>query len=253
MASTTATTTPIPPDSAMLDAPAPSPVETAPPRIRGLVPEQRVVLRGIGWDGFEAILKIIGDQPAVRLTYDRGDLELMSPSIDHEVFKKRFARMIEVLTEELDIPCEAAGSTTWRKQLTDRGLEPDECYYIANAERIAGRRQIDLNVDPPPDLAFEVEISRSALDRMGIYAALRVPEIWRFDGERLIVERLQPDGTYASHTTSLQLPFLELDRLVDWIYEADGVVQTTWIRRFREWARAELAPRLGERGNIDRL
>jgi Uma2 family endonuclease len=244
MAITTATTATAPPDAAIPADPAPSAAQSAPPRARALVPEQRVVLRGIGWGGFEAILKIIGDQPGIRLTYDRGDLELMSPSVSHEVFKKRFARMVEALTEELDIPCEAAGSTTWKQQLADRGLESEESYYIANSGRVAGRRHIDLNVDPPPDLAIEVEISRSALDRMGIYAALKVSEIWRFGGERVIVEVLQPDGTYASQTTSSQLPFLELDRLVDWIYEADGVSQTTWIRRFREWVRAELAPRL---------
>jgi Putative restriction endonuclease len=195
MASTTATTTTVSPDPMIPAALAPSasPAEPARPLAQSPVPEQRVVLRGIGWDGFEAILEAVGDQPAVRPTYDRGDLELMSPSIDP-------------------------------------------------------------NVDPPPDpdLALEVEISRSVLDRMGIYAALRIPEIWRFDGERPIVERLQLDGTSASHTTSLPLPLPELDRLVDWIFEADGVVQTTWIHRFREWARTERAPRLGERGNIDR-
>src|SRR4051794_34561807 len=100
-------------------------VETTKPRT--LDPEQRVVLRGIGWEGYETILAIVGDQ-AVRLTYDRGDLELMSPSHDHEYFKKRFARLIETLTLELNLPCEGAGSTTWRKKLEECGLEPDECY-----------------------------------------------------------------------------------------------------------------------------
>lgn len=217
----------------------------APPRRLALAPEQRVVLRGIGRQGFEAILQAIGDQAAVRLTYDRGDIELMAPSIDHEVFKKRFARLIETLTEELNITCEAAGSTTWRSLLADRGLEPDECYYLAHAALIAGRRIIDLSVDPPPDLAVEIEIHPGALDRMAIYAALKVPEVWRFDGRNLIVFWLQPDGTYVPRATSRQLPFLDLDRLVEWVHEADGVVQTAWIRRFREYVRVELAPRLG--------
>src|SRR3954454_19090485 len=165
------------------------------PRPRTSEPEPRIVLRGVGWEGYERMLELVGDRP-IRLTYDRGDLELMVPSHDHERYKSLLGRLIETLTLELDLPCDAAGSTTWRKQLEDRGLEPDECYYLANAERVSGRK-IDLEVDPPPDLAIEVEISRSALDRMGIYAALGVPEVWRFDGETLRVAQLRADGTYA--------------------------------------------------------
>ncbi|MFI5453861.1 MAG: Uma2 family endonuclease [Isosphaerales bacterium] len=236
-------TTTTPPTTSTAPA-TPASLATVERRARALGPEQRVVLRGIGWDGYETILKVVGDQPAVRLTYDRGDLEFMSPSVDHEVFKTRFGRLIEALTVELNIPCEGAGSTTWKKQLEDRGLEPDECYYIANAERVAGRRNIDLNVDPPPDLAIEVEISRSALDRMGIYAALKVPEVWRFDGETLTVDVLEDNGTYVSQTASPSFPFLPLDRVVDWLYEADTMGQTIWIRRFLEWVRTELTPRL---------
>ena len=221
-------------------------VGSAPSRPGPLVPEQRVLLRGIDWNAFETILKAIGDQPAIRLTYDHGDLEFMSPSVDHEVFKKRFARLIQTLTMVLDIPCEGAGSTTWKKMLEQRGLEPDECYYIANSARVAGRRDIDLNLDPPPDLAVEIEISRGALNCMSIYAALRVSEVWRFNGETLIVECLQEDGTYAPRTTSPSFPFLPLDRLVKWVNEADSMSQTNWIRQFSEWVRDELAPRYGQ-------
>src|SRR4051812_13300717 len=99
----------------------PPSLAAVPPRAKIPVPEQRVVLRGIGWDGYETILKLVGDRPAVRLTYDRGDLELMSPSVDHEVFKTRFGRLIETLTMELNIPCEGAGSTAWKKLLEDKG------------------------------------------------------------------------------------------------------------------------------------
>ena len=221
--------------------PTARPIKTQP------VPEQRFLLRGVGWEGYETLLALLGDRP-IRLTYDRGDVELMSPSHDHECFKTRLGRLVETLTMELDIPCEGAGSTTWRKQIEDRGLEPDECYYIANADRVAGRRNLDLTVDPPPDLAIEVEISRSALDRMGIYAALKVPEVWRFDGESLTVYLLQADGTYAPSPTSRSLPFLPLDELVDWLHRADEMGQTAWIRQFREWVREELAPRLENPG-----
>ena len=214
--------------------PTARPIKTQP------VPEQRFVLRGVGWEGYETLLALVGDRP-IRLTYDRGDVELMSPSQDHECFKTRLGRLVETLTMELDIPCEGAGSTTWRKQIEDRGLEPDECYYIANADRVAGRRNLDLTVDPPPDLAIEVEISRSALDRMGIYAALGVPEVWRFDGEMF---RVAAPGRWhlRDQPASPSLPFLPLDELVDWLHRADEMGQTAWIRQFREWVREELAP-----------
>jgi Uma2 family endonuclease len=218
-----------------------SAVETGPGK---LIPEQRVVLSDMGWEGYEAMLKLIGDRP-IRLTYDRGDLELMVPSLDHERYKSLLGRLIETLTLELDLPCDAAGSTTWRKQFEDRGLEPDECYYLSNAGRVAGRK-VDLSVDPPPDLAIEVEISRSALNRMGIYAALGVPEVWRFDGETLRVEQLQPDGTYREVAVSPSFPFLPLNEVVRWLRLADTMGQTPWLRQFREWVRDELGPRVQE-------
>ena len=115
----------------------------------------------------------------------------MTTSQEHEEFGYLLGRVVDILTEELDLPCKCVGRMTWRREVLDRGLEADDCFYLANAPLVRGKK-LDLSVDPPPDLAIEVEISRSALDRMGIYAALRVPEIWRYDGETLRVERLQP-------------------------------------------------------------
>jgi Uma2 family endonuclease len=167
----------------------------------------------------------------------------MSPSPDHHRFKTLLGRLIEITTMELDIPCDGLGSSTWRKVLEEKGIEADEWYYIANSARVAGRFDIDLNFDPPPDLAIEIEISRSALYRMGIYAALGVAEVWRFDGETLIVDVLQADGCDVARSNSPSLPFLPLDRLVEWIHEADGVNQTTWIRRFRQCVLEEFGTR----------
>jgi Uma2 family endonuclease len=212
------------------------------PRPRTLIPEQRVVLYGVGWEGYETILKLIGDRSVPRLTYDRGDLELMAPSYEHEAFKRGLGRIIDAVTEELRIPCIAAGSTTWRRKLKDRGLEPDECFYLASFPRVRGKKKIDLEIDPAPDLAIEVEISRSALDRMGVYAALGVGEVWRFDGETLTVETLQADGSYTPAAVSPSLPMLPLDEVVRWLRLAEEIEDhSEWGRRFREWVRAELA------------
>ena len=168
----------------------------------------------------------------------------MTPSLDHERFRHLLGRVVDVVTEELLIPCISAGSTTWRREGLDRGLEPDECFYLANTGRVRGKK-IDLRVDPPPDLAIEIEISCSALGRMGIYAALGVPEVWRYDGETLQVERLQDDRTYATSDRSLSFPFLPLDDIVRFLQQGDAMDQGDWRRQFRAWVRDELVPSNG--------
>jgi Uma2 family endonuclease len=219
-------------------------------RSRTLTPESRFVLHDVGWEGYDTLLNLIGDR-AIRLTYDQGSVELMAPSQDHEQYRRLLGKMIDILVDELHLPCILAGSTTWRIKDRDRGLEPDDCFYLANAERVRGKK-IDLSVDPPPDLAVEIEISRSALDRLGTYAALRVPEVWRFDGETLVVELLQDDRTYAPSTTSLNFPFLPLDEFVRFLKQAESMDHSELGREFRRWVRDELIPRLaGGRANDD--
>jgi Uma2 family endonuclease len=214
-------------------------------KTRPLMAEQRVVLRGLDWEIYETLLHHLEGQP-IRLTYDRGDLELMSPSAEHEEFGNLLGRMVETLTEELRLPCIGAGSTTWRKKLKDRGLEPDECYYLESVTRLRGkRRNLDLAVDPPPDLAIEVEISRSCLDRMEIYSDLGVPEVWRFDGEELKIELLHSDSKYQTSATSRCFPFLDPGEVASWLKDgAASEDHSEWGRQFRAWVRAELAPRL---------
>ncbi|HEV3163349.1 MAG TPA: Uma2 family endonuclease [Isosphaeraceae bacterium] len=201
--------------------------------------DMRVVIRNVGWQGYQKMLDLIGDQP-IRKAYDRGDLELMSPSQPHERYKNVLARMIEAITSELNIPCEAAGSTTWRKEEIDRGIEADECYYLAHATEVIGK-DVDLEVDPPPDLAIEVDTSRSALDRAGIYAALGVPEVWRFDGQTLRIEQLEPDGKYHPRDHSPGLPFLSSTELTHWLLLAATMGQTTWHRQLLTWIRTDLS------------
>jgi Uma2 family endonuclease len=215
---------------------------TVEPRTRALEPEQRFVLHGVGWQGYEAMLGIVGDR-LPRITYRGGDMELMSPSQDHERFKVLLRRIVDVVTEEFRIPCRATGATTWRRKAKDCGLEADESYYVANFPLIRGKK-IDQDADPAPDLAIDVEISRSALNRTGIYAALGVSEVWRFDGATLRVGRLQADGSYSQVAASVILPILPLDEVVRWVRLDETVEdQTSWSRRSRGWVREMLAPR----------
>jgi len=200
-----------------------------------------VLLHGVRWSTYEALLEDMGDRH-IRLTYDDGSLEIMTLSPRHERSKKLIGRMIEAMTEELNIPIRSGGSTTFKKQLKKKGLEPDECYWVANEPSVRGRADLDLELDPPPDIAVEVEVSRSALNRLGIYAALGVSEIWRSDGHQVMVAQLQDDGTYAPVDRSPSFPWLPLAELGRFLDESATMDETRWIRSFRAWVRAEVAP-----------
>jgi Uma2 family endonuclease len=205
-------------------------------------PAQRFVLYGVGWEGYEKILEVIGERH-VRVTYDRGDLELMSPLSPHEIYKKFFGRLLDVLAEELDIRVMGCGSTTFRRQDLDRGLEPDECFYLSSAARVRDWSVLDLATDPPPDLAVEIDITASCLDRMGVYAGLGVPELWRFDGTTLEVFLLGAGGEYQPSPGSRALPFVPLGEVVPLLHRSlevgdDG--QT--LRSLRAWVRDRVVP-----------
>jgi len=203
--------------------------------------ENRFVIYNVGWDRYEALLELFGDD-GPRMNYCRGNVELMSPLVPHGRYSSLLGYMVEALTDELDIPRNALGSTTFKRRMADRGLEPDECYYLANAGRIGDQRSVDLDVDPPPDLAIEVEITHSLLDKLDIYAGIGVPEIWRFDGKTLTVLLLRADGTYAASETSASFPFLPMGEVVRFLREHDPASETRWGRSFRAWVREALLP-----------
>ncbi len=140
--------------------------------------------------------------------------------------------MIEAMTEELNIPLRSGGATTLKIQFKQRGLEPDECYYVLNEPRVRGKKDIDLATEPPPDLAIEVDISHSSLDKMGIYADLGVPELWLYDGTSLRVFQLQSQGNYARQQQSPAFPFLDLNEIPRFLDRCEETDETSWIRSF---------------------
>ena len=155
----------------------------------------RLLLYDVPWTRYERLLRALDDRH-LRLTYDRGTLEIMTLSHEHEGTSYLLGRFVDVLTEEADLPVKAGRSTTFRRRKKEKGLEADNCYWIANEKKVRGKKKINLKVDPPPDLALETDITHSSLDRLGIYRALRVPEVWRFDGKRMVFLILGPDGQY---------------------------------------------------------
>ena len=198
--------------------------------------ESRVVLTNISWATFEAILSET-DRRGNRFTYDRGVLEIMSPSREHERLKRLLGRMVETVTEELNIPISSASATTLKSQMKQKGVEPDESYYLANESRVRGRDDLDLSVDPPPDLAIEVDITTSSIDQLGVYASLGVPEVWLCDGVKVQVYQLQGDGSYVRQARSPSFPFLPLSEVERLLEQRNTTDETTWIRRFRQWVR----------------
>ena len=202
---------------------------------------RRFLLRGVGWDGYEALLEWFGDD-APRMNYAHGDIELMAPMARHEGGKKLIGFMIETIAEELNIRFESYGSTTFKSQLADRGLEPDESYYFASLDRLRGNDRIDLAVEPPPDLCVEVEITSGLLDKLAIYAGLGVPEIWRYDGKALTVLLLGPDGKYVASARGGSLPFVPIADLERFASDCAVGQGLPWRRRFRAWVRDVLAP-----------
>jgi Uma2 family endonuclease len=138
--------------------------------------EGRLLLRDAGWNDYEAMLEIVGERH-IRVTYDRGMMEVTMPSRRHEQAAQLFGLLVPRLAEELQIPYEPLGMTTWRKPDAEKGLEADQCYYIENQAVVREREVLDLDIDRPPDLAVEIDIRSSSLNRMGIHAELGVPEV----------------------------------------------------------------------------
>jgi Uma2 family endonuclease len=216
-------------------------VRTEPAPIHKGRTDQRFLLYDISWQFYRAFLKELADRP-IRLTYDRGTLELMAPSFRHESLSAILGRFIEILTMELNIPIRSGKSTTFARQDLDRGLEPDECYYIGNELRVRGKLDLDLSHDPPPDLAIEIDITNSSWSRMGIYAALAVPEIWRFEGETLRIYCLRPDGEYQESPQSSCFPFLPWKEFVSFMEQIPEVDETSLARFFQSWVREKILP-----------
>lgn len=202
-------------------------------------PSRYMVLQGVSWSTYQALIHDLESAPAKRLTYDQGTLEIWATLPTQERMKCLLGRMVEATTEELAIEIRSLGSTTWSWEDLQKGLEPDQCYYIQNERLVRGKDTIDLTVDPPPDLAIEVDYTSSSIDRMAIYAALGVPEVWRFDGETLTLYGLEA-GEYRPQEASAVLPLLQRADILRFLQASQTMGETSWVREFRKWVREKL-------------
>ena len=206
-------------------------------------PAQRFVLNNVSWEQYGKFLEAIGENH-VRVTYDRGSIEFMSPLPIHERYKHFFSLFLLALSKATGVKIYGMGSTTFRSPDADRGLEPDESYYIQSAARVRDLTAVDLTVDPPPDLAIEVDITSSVLNRMEVYAGLGIPEVWRCDGQVLEAFCLGADRRYERTLNSAAFPFLPLDEVLQLIQHGlVGADSLEWLEAAQEWLREDVLPR----------
>jgi Uma2 family endonuclease len=201
---------------------------------------QVLVLDAVDWRTYASLLRAL-DGRHIRLTYDQGTLEMMTLTHQHQSCASFLGRLAVVLTEELTLPLKGGGSTTfWRREM-ERGLEPDDCYWIASEQLVRGKRKIDLRVDPPPDLAIEVHVINGSLNRMGIYAAIQVPEIWRYFGDALTFSVMQASGGYAVVTHSKAFPLVTPADLLRFLPLRATIDENAVVLQFRTWVRQLVA------------
>ena len=177
------------------------------------------------------------DTPALRMSYDGTNLELISPSLLHKRLSALLGRFVERLADERDLQLLSGGSTTLRQPDRLRGLEPDRCYWLAHEPQVRGVVEFDPDTLPPPDLAIEVAISRSLLDRLEIYHQLGVPEIWRCDGTSVACLLRQPNAGYRTAEFSPSFPWLAPSQLAPFLMVAAQVTENEQLRRFLDWTR----------------
>jgi Uma2 family endonuclease len=204
-------------------------------------PEQRFILDGVGWRSYSRLLRAFADRPGVRLTYDRGALEIMTLSHEHENQGHLLGRLVIALTEELALPLKGGGSTTFRRRRRQRGLEPDECYWILNEPLVRGKDVIDLRRDPPPELALEIHVTHDSLDRLAIYVSLGIREVWRLEGQELMFHVLEAKGCYQVQTHSMAFPQLISADLVNFLAQRGKMHENVLVRQFRTWIRQRFA------------
>jgi Uma2 family endonuclease len=199
---------------------------------------QRVVLPHVSWDTYERLLADHADRSAPRFTYDRGVLEIVAPSSKHEKDNRTLAQVVELVAEELGVEYLPVGSMTFRRADLQQGFEPDSGFYLQSEARVRDRERVDPDVDPPPDLVIEIEVAHPSLDKLPLLARMGVPEVWRFDGQRVTILTLE-HGAYHASAASVALPPLTSDALTRFLAESRSLRTLAWIRTVRAWAREQ--------------
>lgn len=197
---------------------------------------QCFVLRNVSWATYDSLTEDLADCRSPRLTYDGGMLEMMTPSTDHERVNRRLHSLVETILRAWKLKADNVGSNTFKRKDLEKGFEPDTCFYIQNVASVLGKERIDLRSDPPPDLVIEVEVTNAVINKLALYAAVGVPEVWRWDGSSVHFLVLQK-GEYAVSTESRVIQGLRSDIVSQFIRDSRTQELTEWLDAVERWAR----------------
>jgi len=197
---------------------------------------QTVLLNHISWKTYESLLEDHLDSSAPRFAYDRGVLEIMSPSPEHERANRRMAQLVLAICEVWELDAEDFGSTTYKREDIERGFEPDSCFYIENEPLVRDKDRLDLDVDPPPDLVIEIDVTSFSMNKLPLYASIGVPEIWRYEDAEIEI-LLFDDGSYRKAPESRCLSGVRDATLTDLMRKSKTLRRTEWLKKIREAAR----------------
>ena len=201
------------------------------------LPTEIIHLSGISWQTYETLLKELSDR-RLRLTYNRGNLEIMAPSPEHELGKTVMGRFVETLAEETDLQIYPLGSTTFKRPELS-GAEPDECFYIRRIGAVRGKKRLDLTEDPAPDLVIEIDVTSSSQNRLQVYADLGVAEVWIYNGNSLMIKQLQ-NGIYITSQTSQFFASLPIPDIATFLQQAETMDYLELVKSFRSWVRSQI-------------
>lgn len=198
-------------------------------------PGQQMLLKDVSWQQLENILAEMGERRAARISYSHGWLEIMVPLTEHEKDKEIFGELVRVLLDKLKIDFEPFGSTTLKNERMRQAVEPDTSFYIQNQAAVIGKNRIDLTVDPPPDLAIEIDITSRT--RFENYQLLGVPELWRYTQQGLEINLLQA-GKYIKSQSSPNFPGIPIIELVnDYVQQCLTIGRSQAMRNFKTWVK----------------
>lgn len=202
-------------------------------------PGHQLALKNVSWQQFQDILENLGESRSARLSYSQGRLEIMTPLPEHEDDKVIIGDLVKAILEEMDIEFRSLGSTTFENAAMKQAVEPDDCFYIQNEAKIRGKKRINLEIDPPPELAIEIDITSRT--RFNNYQDLGVAELWRYNGKNLEINVLQ-SGQYVQSKKSLIFSSLPIaDVLHDFVEQSKVRGRNTTMKAFRAWVREQLA------------
>ncbi len=203
------------------------------------LPENGILtLSGVSWEEYENLVQAVGKAPSLRINYDQGRMQIMTISFKHEYYAHIIEQMVAVIRLILRPKVIFFGSATLKKQRQLKGAEPDACFYVQSAPTIGHKINLDLRIDPPPDVVLEVDIHHESISRFHIYEGLSVPELWHYDEQKLTIYILR-EGHYEVATNSLAFPILTDEVLTEFLRRSQSEGQDETLLAFEEWLRAQ--------------